>query len=106
MKNHISSLLKLAIVTLAALPALALAVPPTTSPYYTDVTNSYVHDQTSKVMSELNMILCFMNAMGADQMVNLTTNSGIILRWSIKTRAMEARVQGGKAAIQARPIHR
>ncbi len=76
MNNHISSLLRLAIVTLATFPAFALAVPPTTSTYYTDVTNSYVHDQTSKVMSELNMILCFMNALGPDQMVNLTTNSG------------------------------
>lgn len=76
MKNHISSLLRLAIVTLAAFPAFALAAPPTTSPYNTDVTNSYVQDQTSQVMQELNNILCFMGAMAPDQMVNLATNSG------------------------------
>ena len=45
MKNHISSLFRLAIVTLTALPALALAVP-STSPYNTDIANSYVQDQT------------------------------------------------------------
>lgn len=76
MKNHISSLLRLAIVTLAAVPAFALATVPTTSPYNTDVTNSYVQDQTSQVMSQLNEILCFMGAMAPDQMVNLTANSG------------------------------
>lgn len=70
MKNHISSQLGLAIVTLAAFPAIALAAPPTTSPYNTDETNSYVQDQTSQVMGELNNILCFMGAMGPDLMVN------------------------------------
>lgn len=70
MKNHISSQLGLAIVTLAAFPAIALAVPPNTSPYSTDVTNSYVQDQTSQVMGQLNNILCFMGAMAPDLMVN------------------------------------
>lgn len=70
MKIHISSLSKLAIVTLAAFPAIALAAPPTATPYYTDETNSYVQDQTSQVMGELNSILCFMGAMGPDLMVN------------------------------------
>lgn len=70
MKNHIFSLSRLAIVTLAAFPAIALAVPPAISPYSTDVTNSYVQDQTSQVMGQLNSILCFMGAMGPDLMVN------------------------------------
>lgn len=76
MKNLISSLLRLAIVSLAAFPAFALAAPTAGSPYYTDTVNSYVHDQTSQVMSNLNNILCYMGAMAPDQMVNLTTNSG------------------------------
>ena len=76
MKKPILSLLRLAIVTLATFPVFALAAPPATSPYNTDVTNSYVQDQTSQVMSSLNNILCFMGAMEPDQMVNLTTNSG------------------------------
>ena len=70
MKNHISSLFRLAIVSLAAFPALASAAPAADTPYYNDVTNSYVQDQTSQVMGQLNNILCFMGAMAPDQMVN------------------------------------
>ncbi|MDO8412676.1 MAG: hypothetical protein Q7S51_02680 [Gallionellaceae bacterium] len=69
MKNHISFLLRLAIATLIVFPALALAVP-TTAPYNTDVTNSYVQDQTSQVMGRLNSILCYMGAMAPNLMVN------------------------------------
>lgn len=98
MNTHISFLLRLAIVTLAIFPAFALAVPPTTSPYYTDVTNSYVHDQTSKVMSELNMILCFMNAMGPDQMVNLTTNSGNYIALVDKNTCGDGGGSGGQSS--------
>lgn len=70
MKNHIVSLFKLAIVSLAAYPALVLAAPAAGSAYYTDQTNSYVQDQTSKIMGNLNNILCFMGGMAPDQMVN------------------------------------
>jgi hypothetical protein len=76
MKNHISSLFRVAIVTLAAFPALASAAPAAGSAYYTDVTNSYVQDQTSQVMGQLNSILCFMGAMAPDQMVNSGDASG------------------------------
>lgn len=76
MKNHISSLFRLAIVTLAAFPAFALAAPTADSAYYTDVTNSYVQDQTSEVMGRLNGILCYMGAMAPDQMVNAGDANG------------------------------
>lgn len=70
MKHHISSLFRLAIVTLAAYPAFVLAVP-ATSPYNTDVTNSYVQDQTSQAMAQLNNILCYISAMDPAEMVTL-----------------------------------
>jgi hypothetical protein len=70
MKHHISSLFRLAIVSLAAYPAFVLAVP-ATSPYNTDVTNSYVQDQTSQAMAQLNNILCYISAMAPAEMVNL-----------------------------------
>ncbi len=70
MKKPISSLSKSVIVFLSVFPAIAVAVPPGTSPYYTDTTNSYVHDQTSQVMGQLNGILCYMSAMAPSQEVN------------------------------------
>lgn len=62
MKNHISSLLRLAIVTLAVFPAFALAAP-TTGPYVTDPQNEYVQDATSEAIGTVNMVLCIMDAM-------------------------------------------
>lgn len=62
-------LAKLAIATLIASPAFVFAVP-ATSPYYTDTVNSYVQDQVSKDMEELNGFLCLINAMAPSQMVN------------------------------------
>ncbi len=70
MKKLFSSLSRLAIVALSAFPAITVAAPPSTSPYYTDTTNSYVRDQTSEVMSQLNGILCYMSAMAPSQEVN------------------------------------
>ncbi len=70
MKKLFSSLSRLAIIALSAFPAITVAAPPSTSPYYTDTTNSYVHDQTSEVMSQLNGILCYMSAMAPSQEVN------------------------------------
>lgn len=70
MKLPISSLFGLAIVTVAALPAYVMATPTIGTAYYTDVTNSYVQDQTSQVMSQLNGILCYMGAMAPNLMVN------------------------------------
>src|SRR3989339_1091146 len=73
MKIHIISLLRLAIISIAAIPALASAAVPTAlvgTPYDTDQANSYVQDQTSQVMKSLNNILCFMGAMAPNLMVN------------------------------------
>jgi len=64
------SLLRLAIVTLFAFPALVLAAPPSTSPYHTDVANSYVYDKVTEDMFILNGFLCLMSAMAPDKMVN------------------------------------
>jgi len=73
MRNYIVSLLRLAVISLAAIPALASAVVPASlvgTPYDTDQANSYVQDQTSQVMKSLNNILCFMGAMAPNLMVN------------------------------------
>jgi hypothetical protein len=63
MKNHISSLLRLAIVTLATFPSFALATIPATAPYVTDPQNEYVQDATSEAIGSVNMVLCIMGAM-------------------------------------------
>lgn len=58
----------LAVITLW--PALANAVPPSTSPYITDPQHSYVEDHTSEGIEQVNMITCFMGAMKPDALVN------------------------------------
>jgi len=70
MSTLVSRLFKLTIVSLLVLPNAALPAPAATSPYYTDKTNSYVQDQVSKDMEELNGFLCMIGAMAPDQMVN------------------------------------
>ena len=62
--------LTLALIAAGAMPLSALATPSTTSPYVTDVQNSYVQDQTSDGISNLNMVLCIMDAMKPADMVN------------------------------------
>ncbi|MDH4233562.1 MAG: hypothetical protein OEV15_00295 [Gallionella sp.] len=96
MKNHIFSLSRLAIVTLATFPAIALAAPPTATPYYTDETNSYVQDQTSQVMGELNSILCFMGAMGPDLMVNSGDANGNYIAL-VDKNTCDAKGSGGQS---------
>lgn len=91
MKNQLSKI-KLAIAALTAYPALAFALPPNTSPYYTDVTNSYVQDQTSEVMSSLNNILCYMGAMAPSQMVGLDDYIALI-----DQNVCESRGSGGQS---------
>lgn len=63
-------LFRLAIAALLACSAFVFAAPPDTSPYYTDTVNSYVQDQVSKDMEELNGFLCLINAMAPDQLFN------------------------------------
>lgn len=71
-KNHISFLGRLTIVALAIFPTyvMAAATDPGTA-YTNDVTNSYVQDQTSQAMSQLNGILCYMSAMDPAEMTGL-----------------------------------
>jgi len=70
MKKQISSLCKLVLATLAASPTLVFAAIPSTAPYNTDTTDTYVVDQTSKAMSQLNGILCYIGSMDPAEMVN------------------------------------
>lgn len=70
MKVRLKSLSCVFIVTLIISPALVLAAPPSTSPYYTDSVNSYVQDQVSKDMEELNKFLCFVGATAPNLLVN------------------------------------
>ncbi len=62
--------LALSLLVVGAVPLSALATPSATSPYVTDVQNSYVQDATSDGISNLNMVLCIMNAMQPAAMVN------------------------------------
>lgn len=96
MKYPISALRRLAIVSLALFPihVMGAATDPGTA-YSTDVTNSYVQDQTSDVMSKLNGILCYMGAMAPDQMVNLSTNSGNYIAL-IDQNVCESKGSGGQ----------
>lgn len=71
MKAHSLQFLNVIITTLLAFPILAMAAAPaSTSPYYTDTVQSYVQDQVSKDMEELNGYLCMIGAMAPDQLVN------------------------------------
>lgn len=63
--------LRILIVALAiACPAPAWAAPSATSAYITDAQNSFVQDQTSEGINQVNMIMCFMGAMKPDSLVN------------------------------------
>ena len=62
--------LALGIATIGMLPLSALATPGATSPYVTDPQNSYVQDQTSEGLSNLNTVLCIMDAIKPADMVN------------------------------------
>lgn len=73
MKVRSLPFINLAVAALLACPALVLALPlpsDTSSAYYTDTVNSYVQDQVSQDMEELNGFLCLLNAMAPDQLVN------------------------------------
>src|SRR4029434_3182945 len=63
----------LASVTLAlalAHSSIALADPPSTSAYATDVQNSHVEDATSRGIGQVNMIACIMGALRPDATAN------------------------------------
>lgn len=63
---------RLAVLLLSAIPLFASAAATDAgTDYTTDKTNSYVHDQTSKAMEQLNSILCSVAALAPAEMVNL-----------------------------------
>ena len=70
MKMHISSLRQLVLAVLAAIPVITFAAIPSTAPYNTDATDTYVVDQTSQAMAQLNGILCYIGSMDPAEMVN------------------------------------
>ncbi len=70
MKFRPFHLISLVLVTIITYPVVVLAAPPTTSPYYTDTVNSYVQDQVSDDMEQLNGFLCLLSAMAPHLMVN------------------------------------
>ena len=51
----------------------AHAAPPTTSAYDTDPQSSHVEDATSQSIGTVNMIMCYLHATAADQLVNKPT---------------------------------
>ncbi len=53
----------------------AMSAPLAGSPYYSDVANEYVQDATSDGMSNVNMVLCIMNAMSPSEML---TKKGVL----------------------------
>lgn len=58
------------IAVLAASPVYSLAAPGAGSAYLTDAQSSYVQDQTSQGINQVNMITCIMAAMKPSAMVN------------------------------------
>jgi hypothetical protein len=74
MKTNMHFFSKLVLILLTTCPTFVIAAVPTAlvgTKYDTDKTNSYVQDQTSKAMENLNNILCHVNAMDPADMVGL-----------------------------------
>ena len=70
MKSNTIRLRWLAIVFSAACPVWVSAAPSATSAYITDAQNSFVQDQTSDGINQVNSIMCYIGAMAPDSMVN------------------------------------
>jgi hypothetical protein len=60
----------LVISKLLAVPAIAAAIVPTTSPYVIDPQRTHVEDATSESIGTVNMIMCLMSGTRADALVN------------------------------------
>jgi hypothetical protein len=58
------------VLALAIQASIAAADPSSTSPYRTDAQNSYVEDETSRGIGQVNMITCIMSSMRPDALVN------------------------------------
>lgn len=70
MKSHLFHLIRLALGALIVFPTIVLAAPSASSPYYTDPVSSYVQDQVSNDMRQLNTLLCFLGGVAPQLMVN------------------------------------
>jgi hypothetical protein len=70
MKSNIIRLHWLAIVLSAAYSSLTSAAPSATSAYTTDAQSSFVADQTSEGINQVNSIMCYIGAMAPSAMVN------------------------------------
>jgi hypothetical protein len=62
------TLLSYTVMALAS--GLAVAAPPSTSPYVTDPQNLYVQDATAEGIGSLNMVLCVIGATDPGDLVN------------------------------------
>ena len=78
MKSNTIRLRWLAIVFSAACPMLASAAPSATSAYITDAQNSFVQDQTSEGINQVNSIMCYIGAMAPSSMVNKSNYIALI----------------------------
>jgi hypothetical protein len=67
---NIRSLARVTLALALAQSTIALADPPSTSAYATDVQNSHVEDATSRGIGQVNMIACIMGALRPDATVN------------------------------------
>lgn len=65
-----NTLSALSLLILSTAPLVAVAVPPATSPYFTDAQNVHVHDATSDGIASLNLVLCVIHSMAPAAMVN------------------------------------
>lgn len=61
---------ELIVALIATAPMAVAAAPPSNSAYMTDAQSSYVQDQTSQGINQVNMIACFMGAMKPSSLVN------------------------------------
>jgi hypothetical protein len=77
---------------------LAAAAPSSTSAYHADAQNSYVEDETSRGIGQVNMITCIMSALRADALVNEGGYNALIDQTKCDP---SARSGSGDAASQA-----
>ena len=92
--NRYSSLL----LALCVHSTLAAADPTSSSAYRTDAQNSYVEDETSRGIGQVNMIACIMSALRADALVNQGAYNALVDETKCDP---SARSGSGDAASQA-----
>jgi len=81
----------------------ALAAPPQTSAYFTDAQHSYVQDETSESIGQVNMIACVMSAMRPDALVNKGPYIALVdqNKCDAAKRSSSSNSGGGDGATQA-----